>query len=235
MRWGSSTVATAVVDLRGLEELVALETLDVTNVHTGALPILRQCPRLITLLANEDITALESIIHALRHSPSLQVLDISFTTLTAAGMTGLDEIGTLQCLTAHARARLDASTLSRCRSLRELDLRSSVVTDALVSALADVRTLETLKLTFCGKVRDVSALARSVSLHSLDLGGTAVCDTGIAELERIPSLTSLSLACRFIMTASTPFRSKSLRRLVLSQSSVTDAGLVGLELAPALE
>jgi hypothetical protein len=124
--------------------------------------------------------------------------------------------------------------------LREVDLSESDVpsyaTEAVVSALADMSTLETLKLS-CGlRFRDVSVLARSVSLRQLDLSGTAVCDTDVAGLERIPSLTWLSLAsCRSITNVTNLFRSKSLRRLVLSDSSVTDAGLVGLETAPALE
>jgi hypothetical protein len=58
-----------VVNLRGLEKLVALETLEVTGIRTEDLSILRQCPRLVTLSAQGDITALESIIHAA--APSL--------------------------------------------------------------------------------------------------------------------------------------------------------------------
>jgi internalin A len=385
-----------VTDLRGLEKLVALETLDVTDIRTTDLSILRQCPRLVTLTANGDITALESIIHAaapsladcrldidrpvraldsrslsclrrstvlkfsdvdnaslqgleeipsleildleitgvddvrslagcralrelklasspltdmgimgleriatlevldlahcghitsvtslrhctalrelildgtsvtdagiaglecivtltklnlnacdsitsvssLRHSPSLRQLDMSYRTVVA-GIEGLDEIGTLQCLKAGGRTQLDASTLRRCRSLREVDLSGSDVPDAVLAALADLSSLETLNLSFCHEVRDVSALARSVSLRELDLCSSAVCDTGISGLERIPSLTWLSLhSCESIANVTNLFRSKSLRRLVLSESSVTDAGLVRLQLAPALE
>jgi Leucine-rich repeat (LRR) protein len=184
-------------------------------------------------LTRTNITSVSS----LRHSPSLRELDISDTGVTAAGTTGLDEIGTLQCLKAGGyRTQLDASTLRRCRSLREVDLSQSEVTDAVLVALADVSTLQTLKLHYCRQLRDVSALAQSVSLRKLDLEGSAVCDTGIAGLEHIPSLTWLSLAsCESITNVMNLFRSKSLRRLVLLRSSVTDAGLVGLELAPALE
>jgi Leucine-rich repeat (LRR) protein len=388
-----------VADLRGLEKLVALETLDVTGIWTKDLSILRQCPRLVTLSAKGDIAALESIIHAaapslvdcrlhiddavraldsrsisclrrstvlkfrdldgaslqglekipslvlldlshtrvddvralagcralrelmlqcslvtdagiiglerittlevlsmalcghitsvtglrhcsalrelilggtcvtdagiaglecivtltrlslancnfitsvssLRHSPSLRVLNISYTKVTAVGTTGLDEIGTLRCLTAGGNnSELDASTLRCCRSLRKVDLDgSSDVPDAVLAALADMSTLETLSLSRCRELRDVSVLARSISLRELHLSLSAVCDTGIAGAERIPSLTWLSLAfCESITNVTNLFRSESLRRLVLSQSSVTDAGLVGLELAPALE
>jgi Leucine-rich repeat (LRR) protein len=386
-----------VVDLRGLESLVALETLDVTNIRTADLSILQQCPRLVTLSAKGDITALESSIHAappslvdcrlhidrrvsaldsrslsclrrstvlkfgdldnaslqgleeipslvqldleltgvndvrslagcralkelrltnspvtdmgvigleriatlevlcleyclritsvtslrhctalrelvldrtrvtdagiaalerivtltklslvncnsitsvtsLRHSPSLHELNIRNTRMRAAGTMGLDEIGTLQCLKAGGRTQLDASTLRRCRSLREVHLDRSHVPDAVLAALADVSTLETLSLFRCHEVLDVSALARSVSLRKLDLEGSATCDAGIAGLERIPSLTWLSLAsCKSITNVTNLFRSKSLHRLALSHVSVTDAGLVGLESAPALE
>jgi hypothetical protein len=58
-----------VEDLGGLEKLVALETLDVADISTTDLSILRQCPQLVTLSAKGDITALESIIHAA--APSL--------------------------------------------------------------------------------------------------------------------------------------------------------------------
>jgi Leucine-rich repeat (LRR) protein len=385
-----------VADLRGLDKLIALETLDVTNIWTKDLSILRQCPRLIMLSAKGDITALESIIHAaapslvdcrlhidrpvsaldsrslsclrrstvlkfrdldnaslqgleeipslerldleetavddvrslagcralrelklarspvtdvgiigleriatletlrlefclgitsvtslrhctalrelsldgtrvtdagiaglecigtltklslwncnsitsvssLRHSPSLRELTISLTALTAAGVEGLDEISTLQCLKTGS-TQLDASTLRRCRSLLKVDVDGSGVTDAVLAALADLSTLETLSLCYCRQLRDVSALARSVSLRSLDLRGTAVNDAGLAGLERIPSLTWLSLAsCRSITNVTNLFRSKTLRKLLLLESSVTDAGLVGLELAPALQ
>jgi hypothetical protein len=60
-------------------------------------------------------------VSSLRHSPSLRELDISYTAVTVAGTAGLDEIGTLQCLMAGG-VQLDASTLRRCRSLREVDL-----------------------------------------------------------------------------------------------------------------
>jgi hypothetical protein len=53
-----------VEDLGGLEKLVALETLDVTDIGTKDLSILRQCPQLVTLWAKGEITVLETIINA---------------------------------------------------------------------------------------------------------------------------------------------------------------------------
>jgi Leucine-rich repeat (LRR) protein len=244
----------------GLERIATMKVLNLAHCyHITSVASLRHCTALSELLldgtyvTNAGIAGLECIVtltklslvycnlitsvSSLRHSPSLRELNISYTGVTAAGTAGLDEIGTLQCLTAGGRTQLDASTLRRCRSLREVDLsRSEDVTDAVLAALADVSTLETLRLSCCVQVRDVSALARSTSLHKLHLKGSAMCDAGIAGLERIPSLTWLSLEyCQSITNVTNLFRSKSLRILVMLNSSVTDAGLVGLELAPALE
>jgi Leucine-rich repeat (LRR) protein len=224
---------TSVTNLRHCTALREL-FLDGTSVTDAGIAGLEGIVTLTTLsLARTNVTSVSS----LQHSPSLHELDISLTRMTAAGTEGLDEISTLQCLRASLCAQLDASTLRRCQSLREVDLSDSEdVTEAVLAALADVSTLETLNLFCCHQLRDVSALARSVSLRKLDLEGTAVSDTGIAGLERIPSLTWLSLSsCESITNVTNLFRSKSLRRLVLSGSSVTSAGLVGLQLAPALE
>jgi Leucine-rich repeat (LRR) protein len=207
--------------------------LDETSVTDAGIAGL-ECIVTLTKLSLANCDSITSV-SSLRHSPSVRVLDISNAAVTAAGIEGLDEIGTLQCLKARGRTQLDASTLRRCRSLREVDL-SQHVSDTVLAALANVSTLETLKLSDCLQLRDVSALARSVSLRQLDLTSSAVCDAGISGLERIPSLTSLSLSyCYSITNVTNLFRSKSLRRLVLAQSSVTDAGLVGMEMAPALE
>jgi hypothetical protein len=120
-----------VADLRGLEKLVALETLDVTGISTEDLSILRQCPRLVTLTAKGDITALESIIHAA--APSLvdcrlhidrpvRALDsrslsclrrstvLKFSGLDNASLQGLEEIPSLEQLDleeAHASTMCD--------------------------------------------------------------------------------------------------------------------------------
>jgi hypothetical protein len=243
------------VGIIGLERVSTLVVLNLADCHhITSVSRLRHCIALRELylegtrITNAGIAGLECIVtlttlslakcnlltsvSSLRHSPSLRELDIS---CTAVGIEGLDEIGTLQWLIAQ-RSQLDLTTLRRCPSLREVDMIRSRLPDAILATLADVKTLETLKLSCCFGFRDVCALARSVSLRVLDLGSSTVCDAGIEGLELIPSLTLVSLhACRAITNVTTLFRSKSLRRLVLSESSVTDAGLVGLESAPALE
>jgi Leucine-rich repeat (LRR) protein len=247
------------VGVIGLERIATLEVLNLAIcTHITSVTSLRHCTALRELIldgtcvTDAGIAGLECIVtltalslmncnlipsvSSLRHSPSLRELNISYTGVMAAGTTGLDEIGTLQCLKAGGSTQLDASTLRRCRSLLEVDLSQADVPDAVLAALADVSTLETLSLFCCRELRDVSALARSVSLRELDLSNSAVCDAGISGLEFIPSLTSLTLSsCDSITNVTNLCRSKSLRRLNVSASSITDSGLVGLELAPALE
>jgi Leucine-rich repeat (LRR) protein len=248
------------VGIEGLERIATLETLNLVGCsHITSVAGLRHCTALRALfldgtrVTDNGILGLERIatltelrlancnfitsVSSLRHSPSLRVLDICNTQVTATGTTGLDEIRTLECLYARGRTQLDAATLRRCRSLREVNLHGSdSVPDALLAALADVGTLEILSLSFCHGVRDVSVLARSVSLRELCLGYSAVCDTGLAGLERMRSLISLSLvSCASVTSVTNLFRSASLRKLILAESSVNDAGLIGLEFAPALE
>jgi Leucine-rich repeat (LRR) protein len=210
------------VGIIGLERIATLEVLNLAGSHITSVTSLRHCTALRelsldgTFVTDAGIAGLECIValtklslahcnlitsvSSLRHCPSLCELNISHTMVTAASTTGLDEIGTLRCLTAGGSAQLDASTLRRCRSLREVVLGGSKdVTDAVLAALADVSTLETLNLVHL-RVRDVSALARSVSLRELHLEGSAVCNTGIAGLERIPSLTLLKLAVSYVAT-----------------------------------
>jgi Leucine-rich repeat (LRR) protein len=154
LRW-LDLARSPVEDLGGLEKLVALETLDVTDIRTTDFSILRQCPRLVMLSAKGDIIALESVIHAA--APSLvdcrlhidrpvSALDsrslsclrrstvLTFRDLDNASLQGLEEIPSLKLLELHRTSVDDVRSLAGCRALRELRLQGSVVTDAASSA-----------------------------------------------------------------------------------------------------
>jgi hypothetical protein len=130
----------------------------------------------------------------------------------------------------------DDTTLSRCSALRSLNLSATGVTDAGLAALARLPMLESLKLAYCDKLRDVSSLSGSVSLCELDLSYTNLRDPGIAGLERIPTLTSLQLAgCQGITNVQNLARSRSLRQLDLRRTAVHENAVEYLVKAPALE
>jgi hypothetical protein len=64
-----------------------------------------ECIITLTSLSLVDCKFITSV-SSLRHSPSLRQLDIADPVVTAAGTTGLDEIGKLQCLKACGRTPL---------------------------------------------------------------------------------------------------------------------------------
>jgi Leucine-rich repeat (LRR) protein len=236
-------------DLKGLVKLVALETLDVTNISTTDLSILRQCPRLVTLSANGDIIALESIIHAapslvdcrlhihlsmmalgsrsltcLRRSTVLKVFG-----LDKASSQGLEELPSLELLDLAHTGVDDVRSLASCRALKELKLTSSSVTDVGIIGLERIATLEVLNLAGCSYITSVTSFRRCAALRELILDGTDVTDAGIAGLECIVTLTKLSLASTNITSVSSLRHSPSLRELDISFTGVTAAGTTGLD------
>jgi hypothetical protein len=239
-----------VVNLQGLEKLVALETLNVTGIRTDDLSILRQCPRLVTLTAKGDITALESIIHAA--APSLvdcrlhidrpvSALDsrsssclrrstaLTFNDLDNASLQGLEEIPSLERLDLEYTAVDDVRSLAGCRALRELNLRISPVTDVGIIGLERIATLEVLNLMGCSHITSVTNLRHCTALRELILDGTSVTDAGIAGLECIVTLTKLNLASTKITSVSSLRHSPSLRELNMRNTRITAAGMAGLD------
>jgi Leucine-rich repeat (LRR) protein len=245
------TLASACVkDLRGLEKLVALETLDVTDISTEDLSILRQCPRLVTLSANGDITALESIIHAappslvdcrLHIDGRVTALDsrslsclrrctvLKFSGLDNASLQGLEEIPSLVQLDLCNTGVDDVRSLAACHALKELKLAHSPVTDVGIIGLERIATLEVLDLAHCEHITSVTSLRHCTALRELILDGTCVTDAGIAGLECIVTLTKLSLASTRITSVSSLRHSPSLRELNISNTGVTAAGIEGLD------
>jgi Leucine-rich repeat (LRR) protein len=238
-------------DLQGLEKLVALETLDVTSIRTEDLSVVWQCPRLVTVSAQGDMTALESIIHAappclvdcrLHIDRLVGVLDsrslsclrrstvLTFSSLDNAALQGLEEIPSLERLDlSHTRVD-DVRSLAGCRALRELMLEGSVVPDVGIIGLERIATLEVLNLTHCSRITSVTSLRHCTALRELVLYGTSVTDAGIAGLACIVTLTSLSLVrCDLITSVSSLRHSLSLRDLDISNTGVTAAGTTGLD------
>jgi Leucine-rich repeat (LRR) protein len=251
------TLCTNLRDLHSLDKLVALETLAVTNIRTIDLSILRQCPRLVTLSAKGDITALESIIHAA--APSLvdcrlhidgpvSALDsrslsclrrstvLKFRDLDNASLQGLEEIPSLELLDVERTCVDDVRSLAGCRALKELRLARSSVTDVGIIGLERIATLETLHLTYCLGITSVTSLRHCTALREVILDGTSVTDAGIAGLECIVTLTKLSLVyCNLITSVSSLRRCPSLRELDISSTKVTAAGIEGLDAIGTLQ
>jgi Leucine-rich repeat (LRR) protein len=246
-------------NLRGLQKLVALETLDVTGIRTEDLSILRQCPRLVTLSVKGDITALESIIHAaapslvdcrLHIDDAVKALDsrslsclrrstvLKFSDVDNASLRGFEEIPSLVQLDLSDTGVDDVRLLAdccvvqhrSCRVLKELNLANSPVTDVGIIGLERIATLEVLNLANCRHITSVTSLRHCTALRELILDRTCVTDAGIAGLECIVTLTKLSLvSCDFITSVSSLRHCPSLRDLDISHAHSPAAGTTGLD------
>jgi hypothetical protein len=239
-----------VKDLSGLTKLVALETLDVTKIRTKDLSTVRQCPRLVTLSAEGDITTLKSIIHAalpslvncrLHVDRQMSALDprylsclrrsteLWFRDLDNASLQGLEEIPSLELLEVQRTSVDDVRSLAGCRALRELRLSSSQLSDVGIIGLERIATLEVLILAHCKHITSVTSLRHCTALRELILVGTSVTDAGIAGLECIATLTELRLVFCDITSVSSLRHSPSLRELHISCTKLTAAGTMGLD------
>jgi Leucine-rich repeat (LRR) protein len=249
--------SSSVEDLRGLEQLVALETLDVTGTWVSEWTILRQCPRLTALSASGNLQAVVDVAaHCLirydgcvcdddtdaavvmrtcfPRCPKLRELSLAIGPDNSS-MQVLAAMPTLQVL-GFCWHIYDLRPLSESCSLRELCVSNSMLTNAEIAGLERIATLEKLDLTSCARITSVAHLRHSAALRELILSGTCVNDAGIEGLERIATLTSLALSgCTSITSVSTLRTSPSLRELDISSTAVTSAGIEGLEEIGTLE
>jgi Leucine-rich repeat (LRR) protein len=255
----------AVEDLRGLEYLELLETLDVTGITPSDWSILRECPSLTALAADCDgvhtsriesdqITAAAAHclskyhehcspngvdLSSLHRCPVLRELyleDSVFHT-RCSSIHFIKEVPALEVLHLRYSHVRDLSPLAESYSLRELSVtEASLLTDAGLVELKDMRALEALDLSCCRQVSSVVGLRHSTTLRKLVLMATGITDAGIAGLECIIGLTELSLyGCKSITSVSTLRLCPSLRKLDISNTKVTADGVKGLEEISTLE
>jgi Leucine-rich repeat (LRR) protein len=206
-----------VEDLRGLDKLVALETLTIKHPTNRIKDwsVLRHCPQLV------GFTAAVSGLHYSANETQAMVDNAAHCLVR----WHLEEL--------HARKTPGASRQAlcflRCAVLQELDLCDSRVDSSSIRHLAEIPALEVLNLSD-NPLDDVSALAGCRALRELCLRGTQVTDEGIVGLERIVTLEKLDLGFCHHLTNVTNFqRCTALRELVLGSRSITNAGIEGLE------
>jgi hypothetical protein len=176
-------------------------------------------------------------VSRLRNCPALKILSLSGSSMTPAGIRGLELVSTLEDLSlCGCRRMTDVSCLQTCPALRKLDLSDSSVTDAGIRGLELVPTLEEIRLNDCKQISYVSCLQNSTALKVLNLMGTSVTDAGIRGLELIPTLEELSLwYCKQITDVSCLQNCRALKTLNIMDTRVTDTGIRGLERIPTLE
>jgi hypothetical protein len=176
-------------------------------------------------------------VSRLRNCHVLKILNLSGSSMTPAGIRGLELISTLEDLSlCVCRQMTDVNSLQHCRALKKLDLSSTSVTDTGIRGLERIPTLEELSLRSCKQITDVSCLQTCPALRKLDLSCSGVTDAGIRGLELVPTMEEICLNdCSQITDVSCLQNCRALKKHDLMGTHVTDAGIRGLELFPTLE
>jgi len=192
--------------LRHLAKAVSLEELVLQNnkyvgdrglVHLSELPNLRYL-----LLQGENFS--DKGMRYLRDIRSLRILHLGYLTqLTDAALVDLSHISGLQNLCLYWNKNISdegISHLCRLPSLKKLDIGHSQATDRGLARLAEVKTLEYLKLP--GGVIH----RRSDTIYT-------ITDEGLAHLSKLENLRHLSLSCSSKGVAFTDAGLKKLKEL----------------------
>jgi Leucine-rich repeat (LRR) protein len=151
-------------DLRGLEEIATLETLDLQGTKVCNVDCLQRCPR-------------------------LRSLNLQSTLMTNAALAAVARIATLECLFLGSCSQVDdPSALGDCPALRRLDLNFTRVVH--VDALARIKTLTSVSLNYCTKLASVTALSRCKGLRELSVSHTpaAAAEDLFEAFAQLPSL-----------------------------------------------
>jgi Leucine-rich repeat (LRR) protein len=159
-----TAIALQEADLRGLEEIGTLETLDLQGTKVCNVDCLQRCPR-------------------------LRSLNLQSTLMTNAALAAVARIATLECLFLGSCSQVDdPSALGDCPALRRLDLNFTRVVH--VDGLARIKTLTSVSLNYCTKLASVTALSRCKGLRELSISHTpAAAAEGLLEaFAQLPSL-----------------------------------------------
>jgi Leucine-rich repeat (LRR) protein len=243
-----------VADLRGLDWLPALETLDLRGTTPRNPARLALCGALTSLSADKHCAVpMEVLAYCATHIVLtgvdaessgtlervdecivLRELDLKMSGTKDEDVARLATIATLEVLRLDNTLVEDVSALRIAPKLKELHLNETAVTS--VEDLELIVTLEKLTLAGCVGITSVANLTSCPALRELDLDATHVTDAGIEGLEHIPTLTTLRLVtCASIATVSCLRLCACLRELDISQTMVTAEGIVGLGEVRTLE
>lgn len=142
---GSSVDDQMLALLQGVKTLTSL-TLKSTKISNNSMKALASLPKLKNLHLPATIS--DQGIEALAQSPSIEDLDISYTTVTAAALKSLTSLKSLSTLYVNDTNLADdcVSYIKEIPGLKVLFLNGTQVTDKCVDQLAEASQLEHLEL-----------------------------------------------------------------------------------------
>jgi hypothetical protein len=181
----------------------------------------------------------ESDLERLSHYKTIRAIEIGHGPLTTQAISYLKKLPRLESLHLEATKLVDEEliAISELTFLKKLTIHESLVTDAGLVKLGQLKRLQELRLDRTKNITDdgLGYLADLTALQSLDLHGAKVTGTGFAELASLP-LEKLWLhqtqlndeGLRHVV------KLKTLKNLRFDYSRVTDAGLPLLKGLPNL-
>lgn len=219
-------------------QLRALEILRVGERVTDAgLPGLA-CfqDRLVELgLSGTQVT--DSGLPALSGMRLLQILDLTDTAVTPAGLQALTKLPIKQLRLGSAITDDASGPLSQIPSLSQLDLSQTKMSDQGLGFLSKLPKLHTLFLNAAITDRGLKLVAGVTSLRRLDLTGAKITDAGVQRLAALKDLEELALGQSGVTDAGLNFLSSlpKLRYLEVSNTALTREGLKNVARLPALQ
>jgi Leucine-rich repeat (LRR) protein len=238
---------TGVADLSGLEQLLALATLDLRGTEPRNVELLQLCTGLRALSADWNCRVPMDVLQRCATHLALtqnaeetwgaylvqvgrcaELRHLDLTATETRDVSVVAGIPTLEVLLLDDTRVEDVSSLRTASHLRELHLHATPVSN--IAGLEDIPTLQTLNLSQCVRVTRFANLSTCQKLRVLELGETSVTDVGIREFASIPELARLVLrGCVGITTVACLKRCPHLTELDIATTQVTDAGILGLE------
>ena len=226
----------------GLKSLAALPNIDTlilsrTAITDDGLVHLQELPNLVSL----DLTSTHINGSGLAHLEShakLKTLRLGDSTVTNDGLSHIPPLPNLENLTLRSTGVTSLASLTRLKSLKNVDLNETQIDDAGLAKLAEYPDqIETLSLIGTRVTGDgLRHLASMANLSFLNLRDTAVTEEGLRHLQNLAAL-------KYLYLSSTPVTGidglgdglTNLEILDLRDTHVDDAGLAGLASFPRLQ
>ena len=228
---GAKISAAAMIEVARLKKLRVLE-LDDTGVGDAGLEAIKVMPALVEI-SFKDMRGVGArgmaALAALRRLDTLHLgfADVDESLEKLAASRSLRQLS-LQRATFHDA---HAPALAKIKALRVLALSYTPITDAALAHVASLPNLAALELIGT-KITDegAKALAQAKNLTELDLMSTDIGDAGLEALLKLPKLTSLVLRGTKITDAGAAKLAeiKTLKHIDVSATAVTDDGAKAL-------
>ncbi|NQV23854.1 MAG: hypothetical protein HQ518_05745 [Rhodopirellula sp.] len=214
-----------------LKALPNLETLNASGlpVSPDSLTVIGKSQSLKNInLSNSGANDL--VISELSQIPHLQSLNLDGTQVTGGSATGFGSMLELTDLSL-ANTAADDQVVAGLASLplRNLNLVRTRITNAALASILEIKTLESLNVSFCGVTGEGFKGFNKSNLKVLAVGETGFGVEGLVAIKGMASLENLNIYAAGLVEhkLANVFRTfPKLRILNAGKNAVTDAGMV---------